>query len=149
MSQVENNVKSPSVDTLMKVCNAIGVNAGDVMNQMGNQERLVVIRKREWEDVDLPHTGFSTRRFFQPENRTIIDSAIIVLLPNKSIPVRKDINNGQELLCILKGSLELVRINETITLNEGDVVHYWSDKEKQKIVNPNNKQAIALWIGTL
>ena len=149
MSQVENNVKSPSVDTLMKVCNAIGVNAGDVMNQMGNQERLVVIRKREWEDVDLPHTGFSTRRFFQPENRTIVDSAIIVLLPNKSIPVRKDINNGQELLCILKGSLELVRVNEKITLNEGDVVHYWSDKEKQKIVNPNNKQAIALWIGTL
>ena len=149
MSQVENNVKSPSVDTLMKICNAMGINAGDVLNQMGNQERLVVIRKKEWEDVDLSHTGFSTRRFFQPENRTIIDSAIIVLLPNKSIPVRKDINNGQELLCILKGSLDLIRLDETLTLLEGDIVQYWSDKDKQKIVNPNSEQAIALWIGTL
>lgn len=149
MSQVENNVKSPSVETLIKICNAIGVNAGDVLNQVGSQERLIVIRKREWEDVDLPHTGFITRRFFQPENRTVIDSAIIVLLPNRSIPVRKDINNGQELLCILKGSLELVRLKETITLFEGDIVHYWSDKEKQKIVNSTDKQAIALWIGTL
>ena len=88
MSQVENNVKSPSVDTLMKICNAIGVNAGDVLNQMRNQERLAVIRKQEWDDVDLPHTGFITRRFFPPENRTVIDSAILVLMPNKSIPVR-------------------------------------------------------------
>jgi transcriptional regulator with XRE-family HTH domain len=149
MSQVENSVKSPSVDTLMKICNAIGVNAGDVMNQMGNQERLIVVRKQEWVDMDLPHTGFATRRFFQPENRTVIDTAIIVLMPGKSIPVRKNINNGQELLCILQGSLELVRIEETIRLFEGDIVHYWSDKEKQKIVNPNNEQAIALWIGTL
>lgn len=149
MSQVENNVKSPSVDTLMKICNAMGINAGDVLNQMGNQERLVVIRKKEWEDVDLPHTGFITRRFFQPENRTVIDSAIIVLMPGKSIPVRKDINNGQELLCILKGSLDLIRLDETLTLLEGDIVQYWSDKDKQKIVNPNSEQAIALWIGTL
>ena len=109
MSQVENNVKSPSVDTLMKICNAIGVNAGDILNQMREQERVAVIRKQEWDDVDLPHTGFITRRFFPPENRTVIDSAILVLMPNKSIPVRKDVNNGQELLCILKGSLELVR----------------------------------------
>ncbi len=149
MSQVENNVKSPSVDTLMKICNAIGVNPGDILNQMREQERLAVIRKQEWDDVDLPHTGFITRRFFPPENRTVIDSAILVLMPNKSIPVRKDVNNGQELLCILKGSLELVRSQETVTLFEGDIVHYWSDKEKQKIVNRNKKQAIALWMGTL
>ena len=28
LSQVENNVNSPSVDTLIRICNAIGVNAG-------------------------------------------------------------------------------------------------------------------------
>ena len=149
MSQVENNVKSPSVETLVKICSAIGVNAGDVLNQMREQDHMVVIRKLEWDDVDLPHTGFITRRFFPPENRTVIDSAIIVLMPNKSIPVRKDINNGQELLCILKGSLELVRSDGTVTLYEGDIIHYWSDKEKQKIVNRNKEQAVALWIGTL
>ena len=149
MSQVENNVKSPSVDTLVKVCSAIGVNAGDLLNQMHEQERAVLIRKQEWDDVDLPHTGFITRRFFPPENRIVIDSAILVLLPNKSIPVRKDINNGQELLCILKGSLELVRSDETITLFEGDIIHYWSDKDKQKIINRNEREAVALWIGTL
>lgn len=150
MSQVENNVKSPSVDTLMKICNSIGVNAGDVLNQMRRQERLVVIRREEWDDVvELPHTGFITRRFFPPENRTVIDSAVLVLMPNKSIPVRKGIHNGQELLCILEGSLELVRSDGTVTLSKGDIVHYWSDRDKQKIINQNSDKAIALWIGTL
>ena len=48
LSQVENNVNAPSVESLVKICNSIGVNAGDLINQAKNQERLVVIRKSEW-----------------------------------------------------------------------------------------------------
>ena len=73
LSQVENDVNSPSVDTLSKICNAIGVKAGDLLNQASDQKRLVLIRKSEWGDIDLPHTGFITRRFFPPENRKVID----------------------------------------------------------------------------
>jgi transcriptional regulator with XRE-family HTH domain len=149
LSQVENNVNSPSVETLVKICDSIGVNAGDLINQAKNQERLVVIRKSEWDDVDLPHTGFITRRFFSPKNRTVIDSSIIVIEQNKSIPVRQGIKNGQELLCILKGSLELIRSEGTIELSEGDAVHYWADLEKQKITNRGKGLAVVLWVGTL
>lgn len=149
LSQVENNVNSPSVDTLIKISNAIGINAGDLLNQIENQERLVVIRKQDWNDVDLPHTGFITRRFFSPENRTVIDSAILVIEPKKSIPVRKGIKNGQELLCILKGSIELIHNGTTIKMSEGDSAHYLADQEKQRILNRNKELAVALWVGTL
>lgn len=149
LSQVENDVNSPSVDTLSKICNAIGVKAGDLMNQASNQEKLVLIRKSEWGDIDLPHTGFITRRFFPPENRKVIDSAILVIEPGKLIPVRKNIKNGQEVLCILKGSLELVHGERTIHLAEGDTVHYLAEPKNQSITNKNKDLAIALWIGTL
>ena len=149
LSQVENNVSSPSVDTLVSISNAIGVNAGDLLNQIENQERLILIRKEEWIDVDLPHTGFATRRFFPPESRSVIDSAILVLEPGKSIPVRKGIKNGQEILCILKGSLELTHQGRKITLSEGDTVHFWSDAQKQSISTSDDNTAVALWIGTL
>ena len=56
LSQVENNVNSPSVETLVNICNGIGINAGDLLNQIENQDKLIVIRKGEWEDIDLPHT---------------------------------------------------------------------------------------------
>ncbi|HUT69945.1 MAG TPA: helix-turn-helix domain-containing protein [Desulfatiglandales bacterium] len=149
LSQVENDVNSPSVDTLSKICNAIGVKAGDLLNQASKQEELVLIQKSEWDDFDLPHTGFMTRRFFSPENRKVIDSAVLVIEPGKSIPVRKNIKNGQEVLCILKGSLELVHGERAIHLADGDTVHYFAEPKKQSITNKNKDLAIALWIGTV
>ena len=149
LSQVENSVNSPSVETLMKICSSIGFNAGDLLNQIEKQEKLIVIRKQDWNEVDLPHTGFTTRRFFSPEHRSVIDSAILVIEPRRSIPVRKGIKNGQELLCILQVSLELVHDESTVKMSKGDSVHFWSAKEQQEIINRSNERAVALWIGTL
>ena len=87
--------------------------------------------------------------FFSPEHRNVIDSAILVIEPGRSIPARKGIKNGQELLCILQGSLELVHGESTVKMSKGDSVHFWSAKEQQEINNRNNERAVALWIGTL
>ena len=149
LSQVENDVSSPSVDTLIRICNAIGVNAGDLISKVSEQEKIILIRKAEWDDIDLSHTGFVTRRFFPPENRTVIDSSILVIEPGKSIPVRKNIKNGQEVLCVLKGSVELMLSAETLTLLEGDSVHYWSNPDSQKITNNSTSNSFVLWVGTL
>jgi transcriptional regulator with XRE-family HTH domain len=149
LSQVENDVNSPSVDTLIKICNAIGIEAGDVLNQAKQQDTLIVIRKSEWKDVELPHTGFITRRFFPPENRKVIDSAVLVLEPGKSIPTRKNIKNSQEVLCVLKGSIELVHTSKPITLLEGDCVHYYSTPEKEMITNKTKRLSVVLWVGTV
>lgn len=149
LSQVENNVNSPSVDTLFRICNAIGVNTGDLLNQAENQERLVLIRRSEWHDVDLPHTGFATRRFLAPENRAVIDSAILVIESGKSIPVRKNIKNGQEILCVLKGRVDFSNGDKTVTLEKGDSLHCFSDPKKQSITNNNRESAVVLWVGTL
>jgi transcriptional regulator with XRE-family HTH domain len=149
LSQVENDVNSPSIDTLMKICDAVGVNAGDLLNQIKNQDRLITIRKNEWDDFEIPRCGFATRRFFPPDNRVVIDSAILVIKPGMSIPVRKNIKNAQEILSVLKGSIELVHAGNRITLTEGDAVHFWSDPTKQKITNIKKYPAVALWVGTI
>jgi len=149
LSQVENDVNSPSVDTLVRICNAIGIDAGDLITQANKQEKIIIIRKSEWDDIDLSHTGFVTRRFFPPENRTIIDSSVLVIEPGKSIPVRKNIKNGQEILCVLKGSVELMLSDEKHTLAEGDSVHFWSNPSSQKITNKSNSISFVLWVGTM
>jgi len=149
LSQIENNVNSPSVETLRNICIAIGINAGDVLNQVERQERLMLIRKKEWGDVDIPHSGFVTRRFFPPESRSGIDSAILVIDPGKSIPVRKNFKNSQEILCVLKGRIELLHDRHTMVLSEGDSAHYWTTPESQMITNKEKTRAVVLWIGTL
>jgi len=149
LSQVENDVNSPSVDTLVRICNAIGIDAGDIITQANKQEKIIIIKKTEWDDIDLSHTGFVTRRFFPPENRTLIDSSILVIEPGKSTPVRKNIKNGQEVLCVLKGSVELKISNEKHVLVEGDSVHFWSNPINQKITNNSSNISFVLWVGTI
>ena len=62
LSQVENAVNSPSVETLIRICNSIGVNAGDLISQISRHEKIIVVRRSEWDDIELSHTGFVTRR---------------------------------------------------------------------------------------
>lgn len=149
LSQVENNVNSPSVDTLIKICNAIGVNAGDILNHAEKQERLVVVRGSEWNDVEIPRSGFVTRRFFSSENRTVIDSAIMFVAPGKAIPVRKQVKSGQEILCVLKGSIELMHGENKVTLEQGDAVQFWIEPKSQEMINNGQGIAVALWVGTM
>ncbi|MGA7279712.1 MAG: XRE family transcriptional regulator [Desulfocapsaceae bacterium] len=149
LSQVENDVNSPSVETLVRICSAIGVDAGDLISRASRQTKVEVIRRSEWDDLDLSHTGFVTRRFFPPDFRTVIDSAILVIEPGKSIPVRKNIKNAQEVLTVLKGMVELTLGPESLTLNEGDSVHFWSNLDRQKITNNGTITSFALWVGTI
>ena len=149
LSQVENNVNSPSVDTLHKICASIGISTGDLLNQAENQERLVMVRRPEWSDIEIPDKGFATRRFFSPDNRVTIDSAIVAVAPGKSIPVRKSVRNSQEVLCVLKGSLELRHGERTERMKAGDSVHFWAEPKNQRITNIGKGDVYVLWVGTL
>jgi len=149
LSQVENDVNSPSVDTLVNICNAIGIHAGDVLKRAEKQDRVIVIRKADWGDVEIPASGFVTRRFFPPENRRIIDSSVMAIEPGASIPARKNVKNTQEVLCVLKGTVELFHGGKIIKLDEGDSVHYWSIQQRETISNRSSGLAVVLWVGTL
>ncbi len=149
MSQVENNAKSPSLETLMNICEAVGADIGELMNQLKNQERLFTFTRAEWDEVDLPHTGFATRRFCAPEDRTVLDSAVLFIEPGKSIPVRKNIKNAQEILCVLQGALELRHGDQVLNLTEGDTAHFWTEPRDQSVTNRGKGLAVVLWVGTI
>lgn len=149
LSQVENNVKSPSVGSLMKICEAIGVNPGEVLDQLQNQEELFLIRQGEWDEVEVPHTGFATRRFCPPEVRDTLDSAVLFIEPGSAIPVRKNLKKGQEVLCLLRGTLELVHGDKVIQMVQGDAVHLWSQPDRQMVSNQGDDLAVVLWVGTI
>jgi len=63
--------------------------------------------------------------------------------------VRKNIKNTQEVLTILKGMVELTLGPESLTLTEGDSVHFWSNLDNQKITNNGTATSFALWVGTI
>jgi transcriptional regulator with XRE-family HTH domain len=149
LSQVENNVNSPSVDTLMRICSSLGIDPGDLIKRANSQENIILIRKSDWEEIEISNSGFATRRFYPPDERTTIDSSVLVIEPGRSIPIRKNIRNGQEILSVLKGSVELLLSRKSYSLAEGDSVHFWADPQSQKITNTGSITSIVLWVGTM
>ena len=149
LSQVENNVKSPSIESLMKICDAIPVTISEILERYKNQQRLFTIKRSEWDQVEIPHSGFATQRFCPPEGRSVIDTALLIIQPEQTIPARKNIKNSQELLCVLRGKVELVYGDEVHELLEGDAVHLWTDRQRQQVTNPGPDKAVVLWVGTL
>lgn len=67
--QVENDVNSISVDTLVRICNAIGIDAGNLITLANKQEITILTQKSEWDDIDISLTGFVTRRFSPPRRQ--------------------------------------------------------------------------------
>ncbi len=149
LSQVENDVNSPSVDTLMRICKALNVDVGELLTQASNKEKIILVRRSDWDDIDLSHTGFVTRRFLSPEDRTVIDSSILVIEPDTAIPVRKNVKNGQEVLCVLKGEVELSLGSNSYSIAEGDSVHFWTNPASQRITNTSKDKSYILWVGTI
>ncbi|MBU4564765.1 MAG: XRE family transcriptional regulator [Desulfarculus sp.] len=149
LSQVENNVKSPSVETLMSIGQALSVDVGGLLSRLQNQERVFVFRTDEWDEVDMPHTGFVTRRMSPPKDRAVLDSAVLFIEPGKSLPVRKDIKNGQEVLCVLDGQIELHHGDKVFHLKKHDAAHFWAEPKAQAIANTGKELAVVLWVGTM
>ena len=149
LSQVENDVNSPSVDTLIRICKALKVDAGELLTMASKKEKIVRIKRTDWEDIDISHTGFATRRFLPPEDRTVIDSSILVIEQAITIPVRKNVKNGQELLCVLRGDVTFKLGEESYDLTEGDCVHFWTNPAHQKITNTGSGRCYIFWAGTL
>ena len=63
--------------------------------------------------------------------------------------MRKNVKNGQEVLCVLKGSLELVHGDQTVLLRTGDALHFYANPTKQHITNKGKGVTVVLWVGTL
>jgi len=73
----------------------------------------------------------------------------LLIEPGTSLPARKEIRSSQEVLCVLKGSLQLTYEDQIIQLAQGDAAHFWTKPDKQYITNISKALAVALWVGTI
>jgi len=59
------------------------------------------------------------------------------------------VKNGQEMLCVLKGTVRLVHGEDEWVLQTGDAVHFFTFPDRQEIANESRAVAVVFWVGTL
>jgi transcriptional regulator with XRE-family HTH domain len=125
ISQLENGLVSPSIGSMEKIANTLGLTLGDFFGQLGSSEGGVIVRPND--RVQLPSEwSQGTVEALSPMSRgRLLEPLLVTLLPggrtgkHPSAPRAKP---REEFALVLEGEVELTLGPESYVLNEGDSV---------------------------
>ncbi len=124
LSQVERGLSSPTIETLMKVTSALGLNLIDFFAENNPEESPKVIRLLERKTFSVNISGCTYEVLCEVDDQHIQDAFLIRLEPGAStnqVP-STHFRPGKEFLYILSGQLNLVINDRKIILFPGDSI---------------------------
>lgn len=141
ISQVERDLTSISLDSLIQILDALDENISDFFRET-SQEKIVYrekdrvpIEKEKIQKFELLVPGSTNRRF---------EPVLITLKQGQSTPKEKP-HEGEEFGFVLKGRISLRFGREIIKLKKGECFYFWSEKEHW-LQNTSSRNAVVLWI---
>jgi transcriptional regulator with XRE-family HTH domain len=129
LSQMENHLVSPSLGTMIKLANALGVKVGDFLGET-HGEPFTIVRKDERKSVsrfaskDGVKYGYSYESLgFEKKNRRM-EPFIVTLEPATVKTTKTSVHEGEEFIFVLDGEMEVILGNHTDVLYQGDSIYY-------------------------
>jgi transcriptional regulator with XRE-family HTH domain/KaiC/GvpD/RAD55 family RecA-like ATPase len=121
ISQLENNQISPSLNSFMQICNALGVTPGAILEEKITDDVPWFIKKENiFAAPSLDENGLKGYRIVKNGN---MSGTLIVLEPYASIETQFIPEGGKKLIYLLKGDISVVVENRKKTLRPGDSVY--------------------------
>lgn len=143
LSNLERGINNPTISSLSKVCQALGTNLVDFL-QNPRQEQGLIVRKHEREKYFYSKSSGITYELVSVE-RKALRAVCITAEPGGNygkVPIGHE---GEELGIVLSGSLEITVEDETFTLNEGDSI-YIDANVPHKYRNTGEFDCVTLWV---
>ena len=141
ISQVERDLTSISLDSLIQILDALDENISDFFRET-SQEKIVYrerdrvpIEKEKIQKFELLVPGSTNRR---------LEPVLITLKQGQSTPREKP-HEGEEFGFVLKGRISLRFGREILKLKKGECFYFWSEKEHW-LQNTSSRNAVVLWI---
>ncbi|MEW6674449.1 MAG: helix-turn-helix domain-containing protein [Nitrospirota bacterium] len=121
ISQLENNQISPSLNSFIQICNALGVSPTVLWEDKTVKDARWLIRKKKiFSNPLLTEVGL---RVFNITGNGKLSGNVAVIEPNIEIKKHLLFHKGEELIHVLKGSISVVIDGREEILNTGDSVH--------------------------
>jgi transcriptional regulator with XRE-family HTH domain len=144
ISQVERDLTSPSIATLMDILEALGTNIKDFFNEQ--VEEKIVFKKEDvftLENEDLSH---SIDWIIPNAQKNRMEPLIIELLPG-GLSKEEDPHDGEEFGYVLAGSIVLHIGRRTYRVKKGEAF-YFEPTEAHYVKNAGKTKARLLWVAT-
>ncbi|MBZ4653919.1 MAG: Transcriptional regulator [Peptococcaceae bacterium] len=143
LSQVERNITDPSIASLKKIAEVLGIKLKEFFEKV--PEKKVVVRKDERNKLLIGSSKIVYELLAPAMNRKM-EPILKMVEPNASSG-EVDGHEGEEFAIILQGVLEVCIGNEVYVLQEGDSI-YFDANQPHLYRNPGTEKCICIWVVT-
>lgn len=145
ISQLENNLTSPSINTLYSILEVLGT---DIHEFFGGEkvEEVVVYRKDDYyekEDLDLRN---KITWLISNSQKYQMEPIILTIDPNGQSFIDNP-HQGEEFGYVLEGQVTLILNKKRHIIKKGESFYYQANKEHY-IINNGAREAKILWVST-
>lgn len=142
ISQLENELTSPSIATLMDILSALGTNLKDFFAE--EPEEKIVFKENEFIEKE---TAQYTLNWLVPNSqKNEMEPVLVDLMPKKN--TEPDVpHEGEEFGFVLAGTVIVHLGNKKYKVNKGESFYYSASKEHY-IENNTDRVAKFIWVAT-
>jgi len=145
ISQLENNLTTPSISTLQDILEVLGSSLSEFFNDSLTDEKVVYTKEEFFEKVDA-ESGHKIDWLVPNSLKYEMEPILIEIEPGG----KSDADNphaGEEFGYVLEGEITLKLNNKKYRVRKGESFYYQAAKSHQ-IENNTNKKALVLWVST-
>ena len=142
ISQLENNLTSPSIATLCDILNALGTTPSDFFKE--EQEEKVVFAENEF--IEKDSEGVKWNWVIPNAQKNMMEPVLVEL--QEGAETAEDVpHEGEEFGFVLDGRIRIELGKRTYACKKGQSFYFKADKP-HKIINARKSKAKFLWIST-
>lgn len=142
ISQIENDLTSPSIATLKDILDALGTTLKDFFNE-AEEERIVF---SEEDFIEKTEGGRVTNWLIPNAQKNLMEPLRVELEP--SAETTEDIpHEGEEFGYVLEGQIVLHSGTKKLVCKKGNSFYFKADKPHY-ISNNGKKKAVLIWVST-
>jgi transcriptional regulator with XRE-family HTH domain len=131
LSQIEKEIVSPPIATLLKISNALNVNIGFFFQDSSPEEKVVLVRKDESKVIDSRYFGREESGYYYEalaykKSKKYMEPFLVEFKRKKVEKLSYFSHEGEEFIYLLEGILEFRTEDEHYVLYPGDSLYFES-----------------------
>lgn len=143
LSQLENDISSPSISTLNDILEALGSSLPEFFSAKDEPVKTVFKKEDFFEDEKESYAI----TWIVPNTQKNDMEPILITIPEGGESFEMEPHSGEEFGYILEGSVVLVIDGQKQNVKKGETF-YLHGKGFHKLINENKKAAKVLWVST-
>ncbi|WP_274364768.1 helix-turn-helix domain-containing protein [Paenibacillus thermotolerans] len=143
VSQIENGLTNPSLDTLWKISHCLGVPVFSFFKEITSSE-VKVTKREDQKLMKMLHPNV-IYRILSPALDNGIEVFELIVQPGEAKHFPQLNHQGEEFGYVVEGRLEVIIEDRVFRLDTGDSI-YFNSGQKHKFNNPGPEPAVGLWV---